>query len=96
MREPLPLACETSAAYAQHGELAAGKAWTSTFDYDKEDRQPEHLLVSDCDAQMPFETAGSRSRCSGDYAAPAVGRVCSPSSSSATDDQPPLRMRSST
>ncbi len=45
MREPLPLACETSAAYAQHGELAAGKAWTSSFDYDKEDRQPEHLLV---------------------------------------------------
>ena len=53
MREPLPLACETSAAYAQHGELAAGKAWTSTFDYDKEDRQPEHLLVYG--AQIPFE-----------------------------------------
>ncbi len=24
---------------------AADKAWTSTFDYPKEDRQPEHLLV---------------------------------------------------
>jgi exodeoxyribonuclease V gamma subunit len=45
MRQPLPLACETSAAYAQHGEIAAGKAWTSTFDYPKEDRQPEHELV---------------------------------------------------
>jgi len=52
MREPLPLACETSAAYAQHGEIAASKAWTSTFDYDKEDRQPEHLLVYG--AQIPF------------------------------------------
>ncbi len=45
MREPLPLACETSAAYAHGGESAARKAWTSSFDYDKEDRQPEHLLV---------------------------------------------------
>ncbi len=53
MREPLPLACETSAAYAQHGETAARKAWTSAFDYDKEDRQPEHLLVYG--DQIPFE-----------------------------------------
>ena len=53
MREPLPLACETSAAYAQHGELAAGKAWTSTFGYDKEDLQPEHLLVHG--RQITFE-----------------------------------------
>ena len=45
MREPLPLACETSAAYVGEGELAAGRAWTSTFGYDKEDRQPEHVLV---------------------------------------------------
>jgi exodeoxyribonuclease V gamma subunit len=51
MREPLPLACETSAAYAQaaaageDAEDAARKAWTSTYDFDKEDRQPEHLLV---------------------------------------------------
>ncbi len=51
MREPLPLACETSAAYAQaviagsDGAGAAEKAWTSSYDYDKEDRQPEHLLV---------------------------------------------------
>ncbi len=51
MREPLPLACESSAAYAQavlagsDGEAAAERAWASTYDYDKEDRQPEHLLV---------------------------------------------------
>jgi exodeoxyribonuclease V gamma subunit len=45
MREALPLACDASAAYAQDGEAAADKAWTSTFDFPKEDRQPEHLLV---------------------------------------------------
>jgi exodeoxyribonuclease V gamma subunit len=45
MREPLPMSCDASAAYAQDGVAAAEKAWTSTFDYPKEDRQPEHLLV---------------------------------------------------
>jgi exodeoxyribonuclease V gamma subunit len=51
MREPLPLACESSAAYAQasaaggNAEAAARSAWKSGFGYDKEDRQPEHLLV---------------------------------------------------
>jgi len=51
MREPLPLASDASAAYAQaagaghDGAAAADKAWTSTFDYPKEDRQPEHVLV---------------------------------------------------
>jgi exodeoxyribonuclease V gamma subunit len=45
MREPLPLSSDASAAYAQGGAAAADKAWTSTFDYPKEDRQPEHLLV---------------------------------------------------
>jgi exodeoxyribonuclease V gamma subunit len=45
MREPLPLACDASAAYAQSGVAAADRAWTSTFEYPKEDRQPEHVLV---------------------------------------------------
>ena len=51
MREPIPLACEASAAYAQaaagggNAEAAARTAWRSGFGYDKEDRQPEHLLV---------------------------------------------------
>jgi exodeoxyribonuclease V gamma subunit len=45
MREPLPLSSEASAAYVQGGVAAADKAWTSTFDYPKEDRQPEHKLV---------------------------------------------------
>jgi exodeoxyribonuclease V gamma subunit len=51
MREPLPLACDSSAAYAQAAfsgddpEPAAQKQWESAFRYEKEDRQPEHLLV---------------------------------------------------
>jgi exodeoxyribonuclease V gamma subunit len=45
MREPLPISCDASAAYAQDGVAAADKAWTSAFDYPKEDRQPEHVLV---------------------------------------------------
>jgi exodeoxyribonuclease V gamma subunit len=51
MREPLPLYCDTSAAYA--GALAsagdpvaaARDAWTSPWNFAKEDRDPEHELV---------------------------------------------------
>jgi exodeoxyribonuclease V gamma subunit len=51
MREPLPIACDTSAAYAQavisgeDGPAAAREAWETVFRFDKEDRQPEHVLV---------------------------------------------------
>jgi len=51
MLEPLPLACDASAAYAmavtsgEDGEAAARDAWETVFRYDKEDRQPEHMLV---------------------------------------------------
>ncbi len=51
MREPLPLACETSAAYAQavaagaDGEAGARAAWETVWRYDKENRDPEHQLV---------------------------------------------------
>jgi exodeoxyribonuclease V gamma subunit len=51
MCEPLPLACEASAAYAhavaagRDGEAPARSSWKSGFGYDKEDRQPEHMLV---------------------------------------------------
>jgi len=51
MREPLPISSDASAAYAQaaaaghDGTDAAEEAWASTFDYPKEDRLPEHLLV---------------------------------------------------
>jgi exodeoxyribonuclease V gamma subunit len=51
MREPLPIACQASAAYAQaaaggwNGAAAALKAWRSDRDWDREDRHPEHVLV---------------------------------------------------
>jgi exodeoxyribonuclease V gamma subunit len=51
MREPLPIACDASAAYAQavisgeDGAAAAREAWETVFRFDKEDRQPEHVLV---------------------------------------------------
>jgi exodeoxyribonuclease V gamma subunit len=53
MREPLPLSTDASAAYAESGVAAADKAWTSTFDYPKEDRQPEHLLVYGGEITLP-------------------------------------------
>ncbi len=51
MREALPLACLSSAAYAQAAargakpEAAARSAWVSTWNFDREDREPDHLLV---------------------------------------------------
>jgi exodeoxyribonuclease V gamma subunit len=51
MREPLPIACDTSAAYAvavaagAGGVRAAEKAWRSDYDRDREDREPEHRLA---------------------------------------------------
>ncbi len=51
MREPLPMACEASAAYAQaraagrNPEHAAQRAWESSWNFDKEDKNEEHRLV---------------------------------------------------
>ncbi|MCA1682982.1 MAG: exodeoxyribonuclease V subunit gamma [Actinobacteria bacterium] len=51
MREPLPLYCLSSAAYAEAvragvDPVAAGRReWTSEWNFDKEDRSPEHQLV---------------------------------------------------
>ncbi|HWB71633.1 MAG TPA: exodeoxyribonuclease V subunit gamma [Egibacteraceae bacterium] len=51
MREPLPLYCRTSGAYAQAraagrgGEPAARRAWESEHGNQGEDREPEHQLV---------------------------------------------------
>ena len=43
MREPLPLYCGTSAAYAEAGN--ARDAWTSSWNFDREDKELEHQLV---------------------------------------------------
>jgi exodeoxyribonuclease V gamma subunit len=51
MREPLPLYCATSSAYAQaaaaggDAAAAAGKAWTSEWSFPREDAELEHQLV---------------------------------------------------
>lgn len=51
MREPLPIYCATSAAYARAAEAgfdavtAARRAWQSEWKFDKEDKQVEHRLV---------------------------------------------------
>ncbi len=51
MREPLPLYCATSAAYAEAVRTGAdpvaagGDAWASAYNFDKEDKELEHQLV---------------------------------------------------
>ncbi|MGZ4326436.1 MAG: exodeoxyribonuclease V subunit gamma [Solirubrobacteraceae bacterium] len=51
MREPLPIYCATSAAYAhaasteEDAAAAAGEAWTSRYKFDGEDAELEHPLV---------------------------------------------------
>jgi exodeoxyribonuclease V gamma subunit len=51
MSEPLPLYCATSAAYAEavlagrDPLTAARQAWVSPWNFDKEDKEPEHVLV---------------------------------------------------
>jgi exodeoxyribonuclease V gamma subunit len=51
MREPLPMFCLTSAAYAEatrqglDGHAAAVKAWETEWNFDKEDREPEHQMA---------------------------------------------------
>jgi exodeoxyribonuclease V gamma subunit len=64
MCEPLPLYCRTSAAWVE--AVAAGRdpgsaarAWESEYRYDKEDREPEHLLV--LQEQVPFDELLGRS-----------------------------------
>ncbi len=51
LREALPIACLSSAAYAAAARrganpvAAARKAWESSWNFDREDREPDHLLV---------------------------------------------------
>lgn len=51
LREPLPIACKTSHAYADAANKGfdpprwAVREWASEFRFDKEDREPEHLLA---------------------------------------------------
>jgi exodeoxyribonuclease V gamma subunit len=45
LREPLPLACASSAAYARGGEVLARKSWESEWNFPKEDADPEHQLA---------------------------------------------------
>jgi exodeoxyribonuclease V gamma subunit len=58
LREPLPLACLSSAAYARatmvgkDPERAAREQWTSGFNFDGEDAQPAHVLIFG--ASAPF------------------------------------------
>ena len=45
LREPLPLPCLSSGAYAQGGEAAARRAWESDWNFPKEDQELEHQLA---------------------------------------------------
>jgi len=45
MRAPVPLYTRTSAAYVEGGERAAKGEWESTFEWDREDRNPEHVRL---------------------------------------------------
>jgi exodeoxyribonuclease V gamma subunit len=54
LREPIPLFCDTSHTYVEaqaegdpDAAERAGGRWTSTFDHDREDRDPAHVLVFD-------------------------------------------------
>jgi exodeoxyribonuclease V gamma subunit len=54
LREPLPLFCDTSHAYAAarragdpDADLTAERSWKSEYNWPKEDREPEHVLAFD-------------------------------------------------
>ncbi len=59
MCEPLPIYCDTSAAYAQACRDGADPIdasrgeWQSTYDFAREDREPEHMMV--LGGERPFD-----------------------------------------
>jgi exodeoxyribonuclease V gamma subunit len=57
LREPLPIACKASAAYARAADArrigAAKKEWETEWGFDKEDRDAEHQLVYG--GSLPFD-----------------------------------------
>jgi len=58
LREPLPLPCQTAAAYAaavragEDGAAAAGREWVSTWTYPREDADEEHVLTFGADLPL--------------------------------------------
>ena len=80
MREPLPLYTMTSAAWAQAAraggdpERAARNAWESAWNFDKEDREPEHLLV--LGGELTARGAARAGATSGRYAQRGCGTGC--------------------
>ena len=65
LREPLPLYCKTSAAWAeasycnQPAEKPASAAWTSSYNYPRENKDTEHVLV--LGGEVGFEEMVARS-----------------------------------
>ena len=78
LREPLPLACESAAAYAaavprgaDAALAAAAKAWTSGWGFPREDQDPEHEFAFG--GTLAFDELWTRARPASDEAAWAPG-----------------------
>ena len=78
LREPLPLACESAAAYAaavprgaEAALAAAAKAWTSGWGFPREDQDPEHEFAFG--GTLAFDELWTRARPASDEAAWAPG-----------------------
>ena len=78
MREPLPIYCDTSAAWANAGGRAtipARRPWAPgslPYEFPREDSEPEHLMV--LGGVLPFESPADRCAPAG-RAGPRMGRI---------------------